>query len=311
MLKRTLLASAALLSVSANAYMFEGTYSYYDASQENEANGRSLNNDTDTTGHEVELNVYLEDVDVSKGAWDEAAFLNQSSFVSGSFLGLEQKPSIVDQEADEKVEIFTVGGRSVINGLIIQGAISTTKFRASDGQARGQESSFGFGGYFGENHSLTGDISFIGGQLADFYPIGSMDDAYTYRLGLNYHGYFPIGDSKQSMSLDANVYGQSTSFDDLDADGSGSGLSAVFTYFPFPQLGVGADLETAVTNLNASGDNDLDITNTSFDVFVHWYPVEQFRFGGGVGAVSTEFDDGDTKLESDGAEFFVDLRIRF
>ncbi|CAA0097023.1 Uncharacterised protein [BD1-7 clade bacterium] len=307
MLKRTLLASAALLSVSANAYIFEGTYSYYDASQDNEVNGQKSNVDTDTTGHEIELNVYLEDVDVSKGAWDEAAFLNQSSYVTGSFLGLEQKTS----PADDKVEMFTLGGRAVVNGLILQGGISSTKFRSAGPQERGQESFFGFGGYFGENHSLTGDISFISGQLADFYPIVSVDDAYTYRLGLNYHGYFPIGDSKQSMSLDATLYGQSTSFEDPNTDSSGSGLSAVFTYFPFPQLGVGADLETAMTSVNPDGDSDVDITNTSFDVFVHWYPVEQFRFGGGVGAVSTENKGDGVKQESDGAEFFVDVRVRF
>ncbi|CAA0094437.1 Uncharacterised protein [BD1-7 clade bacterium] len=303
MLKRTLLASAILACASStHAYNFEGTYTLSGGTTQPEMDG-DKGDKQELLDHQVDLTVYLQDIDVSKGAWNEAAFLNKASSVTGSMLLEERKVEDSDDDDKSTTNSFSLGGRAVVNDFIFDASIATSK--DNDDGSKTQMSSFGFGSYIGDNHSVTGDVTFRSGD--DF--VGSFNG---FDLGANYHGYFPVGTSEMSMSLDARASIISDTYNGVsDTDSTGGGVDIVFTYFPFPQFGLGAELQTLSRTISQPGADDVDETRARSTIFANWYPVEQFRIGAQFYAQNQELENDDNKLENNGAGAALDLRIRF
>lgn len=298
MFKRTLIAAAVLASSSANAYLFEANYEFRMTDFDVSINGVDQDDNLQFTHNTVSASVFIEDVDISKGAWNQAAFLNQSSYVEGGYIG--QKTEFGDDGSD--IDGFNMGGRGVIDGFIIDGEFQQLK--DDDGEsARTLE--LGFGGYIGEYHSLVGAF------------VNTDSESLKYNLlGLEYQGYIPLGSSGHSLALEAEWRSGFGEDQTDNQDYRVSIFNAQLGYSPLPQLTVGGRLgasketyeESKVGNVTLLG---TDITRSQLGLFANYYIVEQFRIGAEFGLDKIEAESGPFKSDYDGAYYGVDLSVRF
>ncbi|CAA0097498.1 Uncharacterised protein [BD1-7 clade bacterium] len=295
MFKRTLLMSTLAISSAANAYMFEATYEYSDGNIKPEVNGTN-SGDIEPSFHLLDVRVYMEDVSIAGGAWEEAAFLDKASYVNGQWRGLDVEVGNVMIKSND----YLIGGQAVINDFIIRTNISTGKNQSTDD--RSVSGGFGFGSYIGEHHALTGDITF---------DYDSAEDAFAYRLGVNYHGYLPIGDSIQSMSFDGTLYTNNTRYAADNRNGTLTGFSGIYTYYPLPQVGVGAEFDiTSGSNREITG-NYTDSTSSDLGLFVHYYPINHFRLGFNVMTGKEEDRTTNSKTINQTKSWAFNVRLRF
>ncbi len=280
MFKRALLASAIAVSSSAQAYIFEGTYGYTDGESTPSINGRQQPS-TSTDSHTLDINVYLKEIAISKGAWREAAFLNKASSVNAHITHW----SFDEHGSNDNREPFAfgLGGRAVTqSNYIFEADVSRGKFE----DTKTLNTTFGFGAYLNEKNAVVGRVTY--GTNKDFADFADASDGWTdVTMEANYHGVHDIGSSDQTIALDASWVVSIASTDTVDTDkvsGWLTGFDLSPTYYPIQPLGIGARLSYKVGKLIYSRDNDKyeddnNINRLNTNLFVDWFPIEQVRLG--------------------------------
>ncbi|CAA0104535.1 Uncharacterised protein [BD1-7 clade bacterium] len=310
MIRQTLLAASVLVSAGANAYIFEATYDYSQANFDSTftikdkniadlLNSRGIVIDepkVDIATHSVDAQVYFSDIDISKGAWNDAAFINRASSLRGGYTGQKIESDDDDVDATE-IDGFYIGGRGVAGGFIYDGEYKSQKSDDNNQRTIG----FGFGGYITKNHSLVGSFEDIRGDELDFFLVG-----------LTYQGYLPLGNSGHALGFMGQIKtGNGEQHSDFQ-DFSRTNLNAKVSYYPMPQLAVGAEVGSEATVLSASGRaKKSESTISQFGVFADYYVVENFRIGADVGLDKRETETDLVTIELESVYYGVNLRARF
>ncbi|CAA0109376.1 Uncharacterised protein [BD1-7 clade bacterium] len=310
MIRQMLMAAGVFASAGANAYTFEATYDYSqanfdstftikDSSLSDFLDSRGIEIDApkiDIATHSVDAQIYFSDVDISKGAWNDAAFLNQASSFRGGYIGQKIESDQDDVDATE-IDGFYIGGRGVAGGFIYDGEYKSQKFDDDNQRTLG----FGFGGYITENHSLVGSFEDTRGDDIDFFLIG-----------LTYQGYLPLGNTGHALGFMGQIKTGSGEAHSNFQDFSRTNLNAKVSYYPMPQLAVGAEVGSEATVLSANDKaSKSESTISQFGVFADYYVVENFRIGVDVGSDKRETESNLITIESESVYYGVNLRARF
>ena len=277
--KLSTLLSAALLSVSAQAYQFEG--GVYDRGGTIERDNSDVESDLESTTFVG--TVYFKNVDNSKGPWAEAVFLNKASGISFVYQDFSNKESEIDFKYSSHTAGVAVLG--VIGSyLTLKAVIIEEKGKNSDSQKLDESTiKIAAGSYIGERHRIMASYT----QTESTYKfVGFPDrDEIETEFSVKYKNVLQLG-SVQHLSVIASV--AISSVDD-DENTIASDVEAGIIYYPIKNLGLKAISEFSVRD----DDSDNDATTSTLEFGVSYFPIESLSLDVTYTTAETKIDNSD------------------
>jgi hypothetical protein len=295
--KKTLLAMMIFGATAAQAdYQFEGSVLLGQSSEDIETEnpfGADYEDDKDVDSLDIGLTVYFSPVSTANGPLAEAAFISKASEISIDILHDE----VEFEEDDGYTDKYDID-RNVISGQFVLPNPALI-FRAALGQGENgaidvDVFALGFGGYINDRIALTLDF------IQEDYDFEDSEESVD-SLVLTYKQLIDLGNG-YSLAVEPYL----ASIDYFDQDAAKVGVDV--TWYITRQLG----LSVGLSGLSIEAD-DGDASEGESRIGVDYFVNENFRIGGALTSVSSEFDDDEEgyDVEGEGNGFELTVAARF
>ncbi|PCJ36064.1 MAG: hypothetical protein COA99_13415 [Moraxellaceae bacterium] len=257
-IKLIVLFSMALLSLSAQAYNVEGMLTYSDKTFK--WDGISNKYETKNTG--LGAVYFFQDVDISKGPWAEASFLNKSSGVVVMYQDHEYKKT--DSDFKYSSEVAGAAVHSVIESKwVLEAELVYLNGKFNDGDRfTANSKSVTIGSYIGERDQVLFEYAQLDLDYSDDLNI----DHIVKRFSIKYRYLLGFGNSRY-LAVQSS-FTKSNSTDDLDTRGNSFVLGAM--YYLRKNLG----LRTEVELEREEDDNNDKTRQETYTLGVEYFPTE-------------------------------------